>query len=300
MAILKQQRQINSHPGFGNKPAPPGATPLIGDGVVHDAVVRTLLFKAVLVHENSERTFYDLVHQQMRWLHRFPTACPTQGDDPPVPAVQLDQTPFLRGAVGLQADHCHGRRHDFAEIARIAVEFKHRLRAGGKWRAGVKDRGHDVLVKFQDEQPEKAETADSPAERAPNVRAHEPVDRHGIVAVSEFLMKLYLAKRSGSPNQSQRTKTDSKKQGTFTEKKQRPRAAEFRQHQRTHQPGDARHVLFMTSDKSLMPHVFQQGIVHHLNGPDEPDKRPGDGEVNDQQGCHALGKILPRRHASLQ
>ena len=175
---------------------------MIGDGVVHDAAVRTLLFEAVLVHENSERTFDDLVHQQMGRLYRFPTAGPTQGDDPPIPAVQLDQTPFLRGAIGLQADHRHRRRHDFAEIVRIAVECKHRLRAGGEWRAGVEDRGHGVLVKFQDDQPEKAETADSPTESSPDVRAHEPVDRKGIVAVSEFLMKFYLAKRGGSPNQS--------------------------------------------------------------------------------------------------
>ena len=36
----------------------------------------------------------------------------------------------------------------------------------------------------------------------------------------------------------------------------------------------------MVGDKALTAHIFQQRIVHHLDGPDEPDKGPRDREMN--------------------
>lgn len=139
MAIFEQECQIDSHASLGNKPAPPGVAPLIGDGVMHDAAMRSLLLEAVLVDEESEWAFDNFILQQMRWLHRFPPASPAHGDDPPIPAMQLDQAALLRRAIGFQADESQGRRHDFGEIVRIAVESEHLFRACGEWCAGVEN-----------------------------------------------------------------------------------------------------------------------------------------------------------------
>lgn len=117
---------------------------------MHDAAGGTLSLEAVLVDEKGEWSFDDLVFQQMRWLHRIPAASPAHGNDPPIPAMDLDQTPHLRGAISFQAHQLQRWRHDCREIVRIAVKCEHFFRAGGEWRAGVEDRGHKELVKKQD------------------------------------------------------------------------------------------------------------------------------------------------------
>ena len=109
---------------------------------MHDAAMRPLLFEAVFVDENGERAFDDLINQQIWGLHGFPATSPTHGDDPPIPAMQLDQAALLCGAIGFQADERQGRRHDFREVLWIAVEPEHRFGTGGEWGAGVENRGH--------------------------------------------------------------------------------------------------------------------------------------------------------------
>lgn len=54
---FKQQGQVKSHTCFGDHPPPPGAAPLVGDRVVHDAIVRPLRIETVLVNEQREGTF---------------------------------------------------------------------------------------------------------------------------------------------------------------------------------------------------------------------------------------------------
>ena len=51
MAVFEKQGQIESHAGLGNESAPPGAAPLIGNRVMHDAFVRPSSLEAMLVNE---------------------------------------------------------------------------------------------------------------------------------------------------------------------------------------------------------------------------------------------------------
>ena len=71
---------------------------------MHDAAVRTLVIKAVLMNEERKGTFDDFINQQMRPLHRLPATSPVHRNDPPIPAIQLNHPPLLRGAIGFQAD----------------------------------------------------------------------------------------------------------------------------------------------------------------------------------------------------
>jgi len=142
VTILEKQSQIDSDTRLGNKRSPPGVPPLIGDGVMHDTAIRCYFLKAVLVDECGERAFDNLINQEMGRLHRPPAASPAHGNDPPIPAMQLDQAPYLGRSIGFQTDQSQGWRHDFGKIGRITVKSEHGFRAGGKCRAGVESGGH--------------------------------------------------------------------------------------------------------------------------------------------------------------
>ena len=43
--------------------------------------------EAVLMNEEAEWPFHDLVFEQIRMVDCFPTARPVHGDDPPIPAM---------------------------------------------------------------------------------------------------------------------------------------------------------------------------------------------------------------------
>ena len=113
--------------------------PLIGDGVVHDAVVLTSRFKTMLVDEEWERTFDDLIFEKLRRSHRFPSACPAHRYDPPVPTMQFNQPSLSRGTLRFQADQPQSRRHDHCEVGGITVEREHGFRAGFERGAGLEN-----------------------------------------------------------------------------------------------------------------------------------------------------------------
>lgn len=77
---------------------------MIRDPVVHDATARPLCIEAMFMLKQSEWTFHDFIHQQMRPLHRFPSASPTHRNDPPIAAMQFNHAPFLSRSIGFQAN----------------------------------------------------------------------------------------------------------------------------------------------------------------------------------------------------
>jgi hypothetical protein len=148
VAVFEQQCQIEPHACFGNEAAPPRATPLIGDGVMHDAAVCSARFETVLMDEERKRAFHNLIFEQIRVVHRFPAAGPAHGEYPPIPAMQFDQAALLCGPVGFQTDQPQGRRHDHREIGRITVESKHGFRAGIERGAGMENRRHGGSMEY--------------------------------------------------------------------------------------------------------------------------------------------------------
>ena len=106
---------------------------------MHDAIVEPSSLESVLVDEQVEWTFHDLIHQQMGWLHGFPPAGPVHRDDPPIAAMQFDHAPLQGRAIRFEAHQLQGRGHDLRQVAWIAVEFEHGLRAGAERGAGLKD-----------------------------------------------------------------------------------------------------------------------------------------------------------------
>ena len=139
MAVFEQQFEIQPHASLGNESAPPGASPLIGDRVMHDAFIGPSPLEAVLVNEQDEWTFHDLVHQQIGRLHGLPPTGPVHLDDPPIAAMQFDHAPFQGRAIRFEAHQLQGRGHDLWQVARITVEFEHCLHAGSERGAGMKD-----------------------------------------------------------------------------------------------------------------------------------------------------------------
>ena len=95
--------------------------------------------EAVLVNEQPEWTFHDLIHQQIGCLHGFPSAGPVHRDDPPISAMQFDHASLQSRAIRFEAHQLQGRGHDLRQVARVAVEFKHPLHAGAERGAGMED-----------------------------------------------------------------------------------------------------------------------------------------------------------------
>lgn len=270
---------------------------------MHHAAASRVWLKAMLMHKQGEGATQHLIHQYTRWLHLLPAAFPAHGDDAPVTAFKVDQATFLCGAVGLQLHEFQRRRHDVDDVSRVAVKLEHDFRTRGERCAGVENGRHDEVGLRRPKNSEQASGTQRPAERANPVREGQAADGFQVEAVGEFVVKSHLKNDGGCPDGRKRNEAEAEQGRSFSKKKQQRCAAHLSQHQRPSHPGDEPHVAGMIGNKAVLADLLKERVMHDLDGPDEPGKRPGDGEMEEKEfvrhdfedeGC------FPRRQASLQ